>query len=76
MNPTAANVCKLIWTVVFQVWRAFSSYASLLFLSSAQAEVLSDLVLLFLLSSASIFLLLTKEGRILFLEAILAFLNN
>jgi hypothetical protein len=63
------NVCartkiclsKPFWTVVFQVWQAFSSCALLLFPSSSAAEVLPDLVLLFLLSSARTYLLLTDE---------------
>ena len=52
---------KPFWTVVFQVWQPFSSCALLLFPFSSEAEVLSDLVLLFLLSLARTYLLLTDE---------------
>ena len=52
---------KPFCTVVFQVWQPFSSCALLLFPFSSEAEVLSDLVLLFLLSLARTYLLLTDE---------------
>jgi hypothetical protein len=58
---TKIYLSKPFWTVVFQVWQAFSSCALLLFPSSSAAEVLPDLVLLFLLSSARTYLLLTDE---------------
>jgi hypothetical protein len=58
---TKIYLSKPFWTVVFQVWQAFSSCALLLFPSSSEAEVLPDLVLLFLLSSARTYLLLTDE---------------
>jgi hypothetical protein len=58
---TKIYLSKPFWTVVFQVWQAFSSCVFLLFPSSSEAEVLSDLVLLFLLSSARTYLLLTDE---------------
>jgi len=57
----AISLTKPIWTVVFQVWRAFSPYVSLLFPSSSEVEAVFDLVLMFLLSSARNHLLLTEE---------------
>ena len=58
---TRIYLSKPILTVVFQLWRVFSSCGSLLFLSFFEAEVFPDLVLLFLLSSACYCLLLIKE---------------
>lgn len=58
---TKIYLSKSFWTVVFQVWQLFSSCALLLFPSSSAAEVLSDLALLFLLSSTCTYLLLTDE---------------
>jgi hypothetical protein len=43
---------KLVWIVVFHLWRVFSVCGHLVFLSFFEVEVLPDLVLLFLLSSA------------------------
>ena len=67
---------KPVLTVVFHLWRVFSSCGCLLFLSFSEAEVFPDLALLFLLSSACTFLLLTKEtDSFSSLEAVLAFVQ-
>jgi hypothetical protein len=60
---TKMYLSKPFWTVVFHVWQSFSSCALLLFPSSSEAEVLPDLALLFLLSSARTYLLLTDEMK-------------
>jgi hypothetical protein len=73
---TKIFLSKPVWTVVFQLWRVFSSCGCLLFLSFSEAEVLSGLALLFLLSSACTFLLLTKEtDSFSFREVVLAFVQ-
>jgi hypothetical protein len=59
--PTMIYLSKLVWTVVFHLWRVSSSCGHLLVLSFFEAEVFPDLVLLFLLSSAFPDLLLIKE---------------
>jgi hypothetical protein len=52
---------KPVLTVVFQLYRVFSSCGHLLVLSFFEAEVFPDLALPFLLSSACHCLLLIKE---------------
>ena len=60
-DRTKIRLSKLVLTVVFHLWRVFSSCGHLLFLSFFEAEVFPDLVLLFLLSSARHCLLLINE---------------
>ena len=67
---TKIYLSKPVLTVVFQLWRVFSSCGSLLCLSFFEAEVFPDLVALFLLSSACHCLLIIKENGSFSFEAV------